>query len=422
MRLHGKEEITYMSTVKSPLQRRINAFSSRVSKIKEQDLYFYLQRIDAIDGARVTIDGESRVMFSSYSYLGLVNHPRIIEAANKATCELGTGTHGVRILAGTTRLHVDLEKRIADFMNTEDSIVFSSGFLANVATISSFLGRGDAVISDRLAHASLIDGCRLSGAEFLWFEHNDLDDLERILKDAEDKYRGKLVIVDAVYSMDGDIAPVPELIEICRKYGAWLLVDEAHSLGVLGKTGHGIQEHFGIARGEIDILTCSLSKTIPSIGGFVAGRQDFISFLRHTARGFVFSAALSPGAVAAAKEAFDVIEEEQWRISRLRENIAMFTSGLRALGYNIMNTESSVIPIIIGDEDTTLKLTMLLHKDGIFICPILPPAVPRNTCRLRANVLASHTEEDINYALDCLKRAGIELGIIEPKGSRGQAV
>jgi 7-keto-8-aminopelargonate synthetase-like enzyme len=243
-----------MATVKAPLQRRINAFSSRVSKIKEQDLYFYLQKIDALDGARVTIDGESKVMFSSYSYLGLVNHPRICQAANKATCELGTGTHGVRILAGTTRLHVDLEKRISEFMDTEDSIVFSSGFLANVATISSLMGRGDAVISDKLSHASLIDGCRLSGSEFLWFEHNDLDDLERVLKDAEDKYRGKLVIVDAVYSMDGDIAPVPQLIELCRKYGAWLLVDEAHSLGVLGKTGHGIQEHFGIPSGEIDIL------------------------------------------------------------------------------------------------------------------------------------------------------------------------
>jgi 8-amino-7-oxononanoate synthase len=411
-----------MSTARAPLQRRIDAFSSRVSKIKEQDLYFYLQQIDSLDGARVTIDGESKVMFSSYSYLGLVNHPRICAAANKATNELGTGTHGVRILAGTTRLHVDLEKRIAEFIDAEDSIVFSSGFLANVATISSFMGRGDAVISDKLSHASLIDGCRLSGSEFLWFEHNDLDDLERVLKDAEDKYRGKLVIVDGVYSMDGDIAPVPQLIELCKKYGAWLLVDEAHSLGVLGKTGHGIQEHFGISPGEIDIITCSLSKTIPSVGGFIAGRQDFISFLRHTARGFVFSAALSPGAVAAAKEAFDVIEEEPWRISRLRKNIRMFTDGLRELGYDIMNTESSVIPIITGDEETTLNLTMLLHKDGIFICPILPPAVPRKTCRLRANVLASHTEEDIKYALDCLKRAGLKLGIINPQGSRGQAV
>ncbi|NLS45334.1 MAG: pyridoxal phosphate-dependent aminotransferase family protein [Firmicutes bacterium] len=411
-----------MSKVKAPLQRRINAFSGRVSKLKEQDLYFYLQEIDSLDGARVTINGESKIMFSSYSYLGLVNHPRINEAANKATCELGTGTHGVRILAGTTRLHVELEKRIAEFMKAEDSIVFSSGFLANVATISSFMGRGDVVISDKLAHASLVDGCRLSGSEFLWFNHNDLDDLERILRDAEDTYRGKLVMVDAVYSMDGDIAPVPQLIELCRKYGAWLLVDEAHSLGVLGKTGHGIQEYFNITPGEIDIITCSLSKTIPSVGGFVSGRQDFISFLHHTARGFVFSASLSPGAVAAAKESFDVIEEEQWRITRLCKNINMFTSGLRTLGYNLMNTESSVIPIIIGDEEMTLALTMLLHKKGIFICPILPPAVPRKTCRLRANVLASHTEEDIKYALDCFKEAGAELGVISPKERKGQAV
>ena len=290
-----------MSTVRPLLQRRIDAFSSRVSKIKEQDLYFYLQRIDSLDGARVTIDGESKIMFSSYSYLGLVNHPRINAAANKATCEFGTGTHGVRILAGTTRLHVDLEKRIAEFIWAEDSIVFSSGFLANVATISSFMGRGDAVISDRLSHASLIDGCRLSGSEFLWFKHNDLEDLERVLKDAEDKYRGKLVIVDAVYSMDGDIAPIPELIELCRKYGAWLLVDEAHSLGVLGKTGHGIQEYFGIPAGSIDIITCSLSKTIPLLA--VCGRKTGFHLLpsSYSQRFCVFRSSKS-GAVAAAKK------------------------------------------------------------------------------------------------------------------------
>jgi len=408
-----------MSASTNSLQRRVDAFSNRLHKVKEQDLYFYLQQVDALDGARVTIGGKSKVIFSSYSYLGLITHPKINAAANEATDEFGTGTHGVRILAGTTKLHVELEKRMAEFMGTEDAIAFSSGFLANVATIASLMGRGDAVICDRLSHASLVDGCRLSGAEFIWFEHNNLDDAQRILADAKDKYRGKLIIADAVYSMDGDVAPVPELIDLAKTYDAWLLVDEAHSLGVLGETGHGIQEYFGLPNGAIDILTGSLSKTIPAVGGYAAGRSDFIAFLRHNARGFVFSAALPPAATAAARVAFDIMEEEQWRIAKLRHNIAKFVGGLNELGFNTLNTKSSVIPIVIGDEETTLKITMLLHNDGIFICPILPPAVPPKTCRLRANVLASHTDEDIDYALVALERAGSKLGVISARRRAG---
>ncbi|HHV62914.1 MAG TPA: pyridoxal phosphate-dependent aminotransferase family protein [Firmicutes bacterium] len=399
------------------LQRRVDAFSSRLRKVKENNLYYYLQQVDALNGARVTIGGREMIMFSSYSYLALIDHPGIKAAANAATSEFGTGTHGVRILAGTTRLHVELERRLAEFMGTEDAIAYNSGFLGNVATISSFVGKGDAVIVDQLSHASLVDGARLSGAEFIWFKHNDPSDLERILRDASDRYRGKLVVVDGVYSMDGDVAPVPELLELTRRYDAWLLVDEAHSLGVLGQTGHGIKEYFGLPADAIDITTGSLSKTIPAVGGFVAGRADFIAFLRHNARGFVFSAALPPAATAAARAALDVIEQEQWRLAKLRANIKRFVDGLHDLGYDTLDTKSAVIPIMIGDEEETLKLTMLLHNDGIFICPILPPAVPPKTCRLRANVLASHTDEDIDRALDALERAGKKLGIIgnEPR-------
>ena len=393
------------------LQRRLNAYCSRANKLKQENLYFYLQQIDSLHDARVTIGGREMLMFSSYSYLGLIDHPKIKAAAQEAVKEFGTGTHGVRILAGTTRLHVELEKRLAEFNRTEDAIAFSSGFIGNVATISSFVGKGDAVIVDQLSHASLVDGCRLSGADFLWFKHNDPSDLDRVLGEAKETHRGLLVIVDAVYSMDGDIAPVPDLIELCRKHDAWLLVDEAHSLGVLGETGHGIQEYFGLAPGEIDILTGSLSKTIPAVGGYVAGRADFISFLKHTARGFVFSAALPPAAVAAAKAALDVIEEEPWRRRKLKGNIDRFVGGLKRLGFNTLGTKSSVIPIVIGDETTTLRMTRLLHDDGVFICPILPPAVPPKTCRLRANVLASHTTEDIDYVLDALSRARSRLGL-----------
>ncbi|HHY45985.1 MAG TPA: pyridoxal phosphate-dependent aminotransferase family protein [Firmicutes bacterium] len=393
------------------LQRRIDAFTSRLNKVKDNNLYFYLRQIDALHDARVTINGREMIMFSSYSYLGLIDHPKIKMAAHRALDELGPGTHGVRILAGTTRLHVELEKRLAEFNRTEDAIAYSSGFIGNVATISAFVGKGDAVLVDQLSHASLVDGCRLSGADFIWFKHNDVSDLEKRLKEARENHRGILIVVDAVYSMDGDIAPVPDLIKLARDYDAWLLVDEAHSLGVLGESGHGIQEYFGLKPGEIDILTGSLSKTIPAVGGYVAGRKDFITFLRHTARGFVFSAALPPAAVAAAKAALDVIEEEPWRIAKLRENISRFIAGLKRLGFETLDTKSSVIPIVIGDEDTTLRMTMALHDEGIFICPILPPAVPPKTCRLRANVLTSHTFDDIDYTLAALERAKAKLGL-----------
>jgi len=392
---------------------RIDAFQKHFGELLEQDRYYYMQQTDRLDGAWVWIGGRRMLMFSSYSYLGLLKHPRIEAAAKEAVDSFGTGTHGVRILAGTTALHNKLEEKMASFMATEAAVAYSSGYGANLSTISTLTGRHDILIADRLSHASIVDGCILSSAEFNRFRHNDLNDLEKILRKSVDKYKGKLVIVDAVYSMDGDLCPLPEVIKLCREYGAWLLVDEAHSLGVLGKTGHGIFEYFGISPNQPDIiLSGSLSKTIPAVGGYVAGKADLINFLKHNARAFVFSAALPPAAAAAAAEAFEVMEEETWRLDAVHRNIRRFIEGLNSMGYDTLNTQSCVIPVIIGEAEPTLALTSALHADGMFVSPILPPAVPNGTCRLRANVTSAHTDEDIVFALELLEKHGKKLGII----------
>lgn len=393
--------------------KKLAAFKEQYDELRQKDRYYYMQQIDRLAGARVEIGGREMVMFSSYSYLGLLKHPHIEAAAKNAVDSFGTGTHGVRILAGTTALHNQLETKMASFMGTEAAIAYSSGYTANLSTISTLTGRHDIVITDRLSHASIVDGCMLSQAEFVRSKHNDLKDLAKILEKARSKYRGKLVIVDAVYSMDGDLCPLPEMLQLCRDYGAWLLVDEAHSLGVLGKTGHGILEHFSLEADQPGlILSGSLSKTIPAVGGYIAGKADLINFLKHSARAFVFSAALPPAAAAAATAAFEVMEEETWRLETVRRNIRRFVGGLNTLGYNTLNTQSSVIPIIIGQPEPTLSLTSALHADGMFVSPILPPAVPAGTCRLRANVTSAHTDADIDFALGLLEKHGKRIGII----------
>ncbi len=404
-------------------ENRIENFDQVYRNYKETGTYFYLQEVEKLNGARVQISGKEYVMFSSYSYLGLLQHPEIDAFAKEAVDRFGTGTHGVRVLAGTTSLHVELEKKIADFMKVEDSIAYSSGFIANVASIASLLGRHDIVITDKLCHASIVDGCLLAQAKFQRFKHNDLKDLENQLIRAEkDGCKGKLVIVDAVYSMDGDVCPLPETLEICNKYDAWLMVDEAHSLGVLGETGRGLAEYFGMDPREIHLYSGSLSKTIPAVGGYVAGDKKTINYFRHNARGFVFSAALPPAAVAAAIKSFEIIDTERWRLKQVRENIDYFIKNLNQMGFDTLNTQSCVIPIIIGQEEPTLQLTGLLHRDGMFVSPILPPAVPVNTCRLRANVIASHTKEDLDFALNLLEKHGKALGIIGGENSASYSV
>jgi glycine C-acetyltransferase len=392
--------------------RRIRAITERVANIKENDLYFYNQAVEEIlPGMRVRVRGREMGMYASYSYLGLVNHPRINEAARKAVDKFGTGTNGVRSLAGSLTLHTELEETIAAFKHADAAITYSSGYATNLSVISTLMGRGDYVFSDKLNHASIVDGCLMSGAEFRRFRHNDLAHLEGLLRNAPPDV-AKLVIADAVFSMDGDIIDLPKMLDLCRQFSAWLMIDEAHSVGVLGARGTGIEEYFGLGD-VIDIKMGTLSKTIPSVGGYVAAKKDIITYLRHASRAYIFSAALPPAQAAAANEAFQVILDEPWRIERLNQNTRQFIGGLKSMGFDTMLTETAIVPVLCGDDDTAFAMTREAQHNDVFVLPVVSPAVPEGLARLRATVTAAHEPGEIERAMDVIGEAGRKLGVIK---------
>jgi glycine C-acetyltransferase len=395
----------------NPIAWRMEQMNQRVRSAIEQNLYLYMQPAEAIDGMHVMINGRKMLQFASYAYLDLLKHPKIQAAARAALDEFGTGTHGVRILAGTTRIHVELEETIARFKGTDDAIALSSGYVTNLGAISTLLGRGDMVISDKLNHASIVDGCLLSRSKFVRFEHNDMESLEKILADAPQNI-GKLVVTDAVFSMDGDIIDLPTMVKLCKKYNAMLMVDEAHSVGVLGETGHGVTEYFGLDVDDIDVHMGTLSKTIPSIGGYIAGRKDLIFFLKHAMRSFVFSAALPPASAAAAKASFEVIQEEPERVKTLQTNVDYFIKGLQERGFDTLNSETPIVPIIAGSDERAWLMAKLSQEQDIFVLPVVSPAVPVNTSRLRANVTAGHTLAEIEHAMDIFEVVGKQVGVL----------
>ena len=392
------------------LEDKINELKQRTDKMKENGKFFYLKTVENASESRVFIDQKEKIMFASYNYLGLIDHPKLKEAAINALEKYGTGTSGVRLLSGTTKVHEELEAKIAEFKEAEAAITYTSGYVTNLAVITSLYQRGDLIVMDKIDHASIIDGCILSGARHKTFLHNDMNSLEQILADSDD-FVNKIVIVDGVYSMEGDVANFPEISRLAKKYNAKVMVDEAHSIGVLGKTGHGIEEHFGL-KNAVDIHMGTLSKAIPSVGGYIAGNKDMIDYLKHNSRPFIFSAPLPPVTAAVAKAALEVIEDEPERIENLRKNIIKFKEGIRSMGYNIGNSTTAIVPLIIGDEEETLELCKMVNDEGIFICPIVFPAVPKGTNRLRSHVLTTHTDEDIEKALEIFERCGKKLGII----------
>lgn len=393
------------------IQRRIQALMKRGAELRGSGLYFYNQPVSELHGgAYVLVNGREMGMYASYSYLGLVGHPRINAAAKAAIDKFGTGTHGVRTLAGSLTLHEELETTIAEFKHTDAAVTFTSGYVTNLTVVSTLLSRGDYVISDKLNHASIVDGCMMSGAKFLRFRHNDMQALEERLKQAGAEST-KLVIADAVFSMDGDIIDLPRMVELCNQYGAWLMIDEAHSLGVLGKTGRGIEEHFGM-EGAIDIKMGTLSKTIPSVGGYVAGEKNLIDFIRHTSRAYIFSAALPPAQAAAAKEAFQVILDEPWRVEKLRANGEQFINGLKQRGFDTMLTQTAIVPVLCGSDEKAFAMTRCAQEKNLFVLPVVSPAVPPGFARLRATVTAAHEAQDIEQAMDILVDAGKQVGIL----------
>jgi glycine C-acetyltransferase len=392
--------------------RRIKAMTDRISGLKENDLYFYNQAVEEmLEDSKVRVRGRVMGMYASYSYLGLVGHPRINEAAKRAVDKFGTGTNGVRTLAGTLTIHNELEETIANFKHTEAAVTYSSGYATNLSVISTLMGRGDYVFSDKLNHASIVDGCLMSGAEFRRFRHNDMEHLEGLLKNAPADV-AKLVIADSVFSMDGDIIDLPKMLELCKKYKAWLMIDEAHSLGVLGEKGTGIEEYFGLGD-VIDIKMGTLSKTIPSVGGYVAAKQDIITYLRHASRAYIFSAALPPAQAAAANEAFKVILDEPWRIQRLNQNTKQFIGGLKSMGFDTMLTETAIVPVLCGEDDVAFAMTREAQHNDVFVLPVVSPAVPEGLARLRATVTATHDPSEIERAMDVIGEAGKKLGVIK---------
>lgn len=398
--------------VRDGIDARLAEFRVRRTQMKGADRYFYLQPTVGPVNHHVTMaDGRDMIMLASYSYLGLIGHPRIDEAAARAVDCYGTGAGGVRLLTGTNDLHVALESRIASFTHREDACVYSSGYVTNIAIVTGLTGPGDLILMDKLDHASIVDGALLSGAKWRTYRHNDMDHLEKLLAKAQGEHQTVLVVADSVFSMDGDIMDLPTTSALCTRYGARLMVDEAHSIGSLGATGHGIEEHFDMV-GSIDLKMGTLSKSVPSIGGYLAADGDVVDFLRHFSRPFIFSAALPPASTAAALEAFDVIEDEPWRVAELHRIQDRYTAGLKAQGWNTMDSSTCVVPVLVGDEGLTTDLTRMLFDRGVFVCPIVHPAVPRGSDRLRTCLMATHTDEDIDVVLGAFSEAGSALGLI----------
>ena len=371
--------------------------------------YPFFIPLSETEGTEVSVNGHRMIMIGSNNYLGLTVHPKVREAAIEAVRKYGTSCTGSRFLNGNLEMHQELEERLADFMGRERALVFSTGYQTNLGTISALIGRTDVVITDRDDHASIVDGCLLSRGEMRRFRHNDMESLERVLERC-DPQAGRMVVVDGVFSMGGDVAPLPEMIPICQKYGAKLMVDDAHSIGVLGQ-GRGTAAHFGITEG-VDITMATFSKSFASLGGFIVGDEPVIHYIQHFARALIFSASMPPANVAACLAALDIMETEAWRYERLAEITIKMREGFRGLGFETGPTETPIVPIIIGDDMKTLMLWKALFDAGIYTNAVLPPGVAPNQSRLRTSYMATHTDEQLDRVLEAFAVIGKEVGVI----------
>jgi len=378
--------------------------------LKEQGLYRKLRVLEGAAAAHCTFDHTSVVNLSSNNYLGLATHPRLKQAALEAVAKYGVGSGAVRTISGTMEMHIELERRLAAFKHVESVVVFQSGFAANAGTVSAVLSKDDVVISDELNHASIIDGCRLSRAAIKVFPHKDVDAARQILKNLPASQR-KILITDGVFSMEGDLGPLPELCTIAEEYGAIMMVDDAHASGVFGTNGSGTVDHFK-CHGRVDIQVGTLSKAIGVLGGYVAGTGALVDFLYHRARPFLFSTSHPPAVTAACIAALDVLESEPEWLDRLWDNTRFFKAGLKSLGFNTGLSESPITPVIVGQAALAAKMSDALFAQGVFAQSIGFPTVARDQARLRTIVAATHTKEDLQYALDMFARVGRELGVI----------
>jgi len=368
-------------------------------------IYPYFHALETGQDTEVIIEGRKTIMLGSNNYLGLTSHPRVKAAAIKAIEKFGSGCSGSRFLNGTLTLHLELEKRLAEFLHKEAALTFSTGFQTNLGIISALAGRNDYIICDSENHASIVDACRLSFAKVLKFAHNDMDDLERILSKIDDSH-GKLVVVDGVFSMEGDVCDLPNIVRLCKKYGARLMIDDAHGFGVLGKCGRGTAEYFGL-EDEVDIIMLTFSKSLASLGGAMVASEDVVHYVKHHSRPFIFSASIPPANVAAAIESLEIIKEEPQRIKNLLDISKYLREGLEKLGiplYRANNRITPIIPIMTYTNEKTLLATKLLREEGIYVNPVLSPAVKPGLCRLRVNLTATHTKEQMDFALSVFEK------------------
>ena len=371
--------------------------------------YPYFIPLTENEGTEAVFRGHRLIMCGSNNYLGLTTHPKVRQAALDDIQRFGTSCTGSRFLNGTIELHDQLERELAEWVGKEAALVFSTGMQTNLGTISAIVGRGDVVLLDKQDHASIVDGAKLSWGETLRFRHNDRADLERVLKRAPEK-AGKLVVVDGLYSMEGDIAPLPEIIPLCKKYGVRLMVDDAHATGVLGG-GRGTAAHFNMT-GDVDLIMSTFSKSFASLGGFIAGDENIIHYIKHTARTMIFSASIPPSNAAAALAALHVMQEEPQRVQRLTDIATYMRKEYRRMGFDIGKSESPIIPIHIGDDMRTLAISKTLFDEGIFVNPVISPAVPEGSQLLRTSYMATHTDAQLSRVLETFAKVGKQVGLI----------
>ncbi len=386
--------------------------TQEIESLKQAGLYNRIRTIGSPQGAWLVVDGKKVLNFCSNNYLGLANHPDIVAAAKKATDEMGVGPAAVRSIAGTMTLHVELEKRLAAFKGVEAVITFQSGFTANLATIPALVGKEDVIFSDRLNHASIIDGCRLSGAKIIAYEHIDPASLEAQIKENLSQFRRALVVTDGVFSMDGDIAPLPAIYEVTKRYDLLLMVDDAHGEGVLGKGGRGIVDHFGL-HGKVDVEVGTLSKAFGVVGGLVAGNAVIIEWLRQRGRPFLFSSAMTVPDAAACLAAIDLLEDSTQLVDKLWSNAKYFKAEMKTLGFNTGVSETPITPVMLGEAPLAQQFSRELFEEGVFAMSIGYPTVPQGKARIRVMISAAHATDDLNKGLDAFKRVGKKLGVIQ---------
>lgn len=383
----------------------------RADELRALGLYPYFQPISETHTESVVIDGRRLIMIGSNNYLGLTHHPKVVAAAIEATRRFGSGCTGSRFLNGTLELHVELENELARFMRKESCVTFSTGFQVNLGVISTLVGKNDVVLCDRENHASIFDGCRLSFGSLYKYRHNDMEDLERQLQRVPDK-SGRLIVTDGVFSMKGDLVDLPNLVKVAKKYGARIMLDDAHGVGVLGANGRGTAEHFGL-EDEIDIIVGTFSKSFASLGGFAAGSDEVIDYVKHTGRSIIFSASAPPSAVAAARAALEIIEGEPERRDRLWKNVSRMQSRFLELGYDVGQSRAAIIPIRVGGAMETFQFWRRLHDAGVFTNPVIPPAVPPEEGLIRTSYMATHTFEELDKVVEVFARLGRDAGLLK---------